>query len=73
MSGAMPLLSLFTFMACTAATLPFLAHLLISHILYTYRGAGKSLDRPTSLSIVFSVQETCGSPTGPDPENRVGD
>ena len=25
------------------------------------------------LSIVFSVQETGGSPTGPDPENRVGD
>ena len=21
----------------------------------------------------FSVQGTCGSPTGPDPENRVGD
>jgi hypothetical protein len=27
----------------------------------------------TSLSIVFSVQGTGGSPTGPDPENRVGD
>jgi len=25
------------------------------------------------LSIVFSVQRTGGSPTGPDPENRVGD
>jgi len=25
------------------------------------------------LSIVFSVQGTSGSPTGPDPENRVGD
>ena len=25
------------------------------------------------LSIVFSVQVTGGSPTGPDPENRVGD
>ena len=25
------------------------------------------------LSIVFSVQKTGGSPTGPDPENRVGD
>ena len=24
-------------------------------------------------SIVFSVQGTGGSPTGPDPENRVGD
>jgi hypothetical protein len=38
-----------------------------------YRGADKSLDRPTSLSIVFSVQGTGGSPAGPDPENRVGD
>jgi hypothetical protein len=26
-----------------------------------------------NLSIVFSVQGTGGSPTGPDPENRVGD
>jgi len=25
------------------------------------------------LSIVFSVQGTGGSPTGPDPKNRVGD
>jgi len=25
------------------------------------------------LSIVFSVQGTGGSPTGPDPENRVDD
>ena len=25
------------------------------------------------LSIVFSVQGTGGRPTGPDPENRVGD
>jgi hypothetical protein len=33
----------------------------------------KSLLRPTSLSIVFSVQGTGDSPTGPDPENRVGD
>jgi len=24
-------------------------------------------------SVVFSVQGTGGSPTGPDPENRVGD
>jgi hypothetical protein len=39
-----------------------------------YRGAGKSLALPTFLSIVFfSVQETGGSPTGPDPENSVGD
>jgi hypothetical protein len=37
------------------------------------RGAHKSLARPTSLSIVFSVQGKFGSPTGPDPENRVGD
>jgi hypothetical protein len=43
----------------------------IIHILY--RGADKSLVRPTSLSIVFSVQGTGGSLTGPDPENRVGD
>jgi hypothetical protein len=35
-----------------------------------YRGA--DLARTTSLSIVFSVQGTGGSPTGPDPENRVG-
>jgi hypothetical protein len=41
------------------------------HILY--RGADKSLARPTSHSIVFSVQGTGGSPTGPGPENRVGD
>jgi hypothetical protein len=38
-----------------------------------YRCADKSLARPTSLSIVFSVQRTGGSPTGPDLENRVGD
>jgi hypothetical protein len=39
-----------------------------------YRGADKSIARPTSLSIVFfSVQGTGGSLTGPDPENRVGD
>jgi len=25
------------------------------------------------LSIVFSAHRTGGSPTGPDPENRVGD
>jgi hypothetical protein len=37
------------------------------------RGADKSLARPTSHSIVLSVQGTGGSPTGPDPENRVGD
>jgi hypothetical protein len=40
---------------------------------YTYLGADKSLVQPTSLSIVFSVQGTSGIPTGPDPENRVGD
>jgi hypothetical protein len=33
----------------------------------------KSLARPTSLSIAFSVQETGGNPTGPDPQNKVGD
>jgi hypothetical protein len=38
-----------------------------------YRGDDKSLARPTSLSIVFLVQGTGGSPTGPDPESRVGD
>jgi hypothetical protein len=37
-----------------------------------YRVADKSLARPTSLSIIFSVQGTGGSPTGPDLENRVG-
>jgi hypothetical protein len=37
------------------------------------RGADKSLTRPTSLSIIYSDQGTGGSPTGPDPENRVGD
>jgi hypothetical protein len=36
-------------------------------------GADKSLARPSSLSIAFSVQGTGGSPTGSDPENRVGD
>jgi hypothetical protein len=38
-----------------------------------YQGADKSLARPTSLSIFFSVQGTGGSQTGPDPESRVGD
>jgi hypothetical protein len=38
-----------------------------------HRSADKSLARPTSLSIVFSVHGIGGSPTGPDPENRVGD
>jgi hypothetical protein len=38
-----------------------------------YRGAEKSLARPTSPSIVFSVQGTGGSPMGPDPKNRLGD
>jgi hypothetical protein len=38
-----------------------------------YRGTDKSLAQPTSLSIVFLVQRTGGSPTGPDPENRVDD
>jgi hypothetical protein len=38
-----------------------------------YRGADKSLVRPTSLLIVFPVQGTGGSPTGTDPEYRVGE
>jgi hypothetical protein len=38
-----------------------------------YRTADKPLAPPTSLSVVFSVQVTGGSPMGPDPENRVGD
>jgi hypothetical protein len=37
-----------------------------------YRGADKSIARPTSLSILFSIHGTDGSPTGPDLENRVG-
>jgi hypothetical protein len=37
-----------------------------------YRGADKSLARPTSLSIVVSVQGTGGSSKGPDLENRMG-
>jgi hypothetical protein len=41
-------------------------------IRYTYRGAVKTLARPTSFSIFFSVQGTGRSPKGPDPENRVG-
>jgi hypothetical protein len=39
----------------------------------TIPGADKSLALPTSLSIIFSVQGTGGSPKGPDPENRVDD
>jgi len=30
-------------------------------------------DEKGDLSIAFSVQGTGGSPTGPDPQNRVGD
>ena len=30
-------------------------------------------EKNSNLSIVFSVQGTGGSPTGPDPENGVGD
>jgi len=30
-------------------------------------------DEKWQLSIAFSVQGTGGSPTGPDPESRVGD
>jgi hypothetical protein len=36
-------------------------------------GAAKSLAQLISLSIVFSVQGTGGSLTGPDPENWEGD
>jgi hypothetical protein len=43
------------------------------YIKLLYRGADKCLARPTSLSIVLSVQGTGSSPTGPDPENRVCD
>jgi hypothetical protein len=44
------------------------------HMLHPYvPGADKSLARPTSLSIVFSVRGTGGSAMGPDPENRVDD
>ena len=32
-----------------------------------------ALDKNGDLSVVFSVQGTGGSPTGPDPENRMGD
>jgi hypothetical protein len=42
------------------------------HVLHT-RDVDKTLARPTSLSIVFSVQGTGRSPKGTDPENRVGD
>jgi hypothetical protein len=45
----------------------------VKNLRVPYRGADKSLVRPTSLSIVFSVQGTGVSPAGPDPENRVGD
>jgi hypothetical protein len=34
-----------------------------------YRGVDESLARPNSHAIVFSVQGTGGSPTGPNPEN----
>jgi hypothetical protein len=38
------------------------------HVNYIlYRGADKSLARPTSLSMGFSVQGTGDSPMGPDP------
>jgi hypothetical protein len=36
-----------------------------------YRDADKPLARYTSLSIVFSVQGTAGSPTRPDPGTRL--
>jgi hypothetical protein len=60
----------------TIPVAPVITGKIIQFIYYTqslYRGADKSLARTTSLSIVFSVQGTGGSPTGPDPENRVGD
>jgi hypothetical protein len=41
--------------------------------MHAYRAADKSLVRPTSLSIVFSVQVIGGNPTGPDPEKSVVD
>jgi hypothetical protein len=45
----------------------------MTYIIHT-QGADKSLAWPTSISIVFfSVHGTAGSPTGQDPENRVGD
>jgi hypothetical protein len=37
------------------------------------RRTDKSLARHIFLSVVFLVQGTDGSPTGPDPENRVDD
>jgi hypothetical protein len=59
-------------------TIPLATHKIISmHTvllpIFIHRGADKSLARPISLSIVFTVQGTDGSPKGPDPENRVGD
>jgi hypothetical protein len=45
----------------------------LHYVVVMNRGADKSLPRPTSLSIVFSVQGTGVSPTGPDPENRMCD
>lgn len=57
MCGTMPLLPLFTFLACTAATLPFLTqHLLISHLLYTYNYTCNACTRgPVTLtSAVFT-------------------
>jgi hypothetical protein len=47
--------------------------LVIKYMRYLILGAVKSLARSTFLSIVFSVQGTVSSSTGPDPENRVGD
>jgi hypothetical protein len=48
-------------------------YIIKTFIIVYLQGADKSLAQPTSLSIVFSVQGTGGSPTGPDPETRVGD
>jgi hypothetical protein len=54
-------------------TLPYVSICLNVHIRAKIRGVDKSLARPTSLSIVFSVHGTGGSRTGSDSEIRVGD
>jgi hypothetical protein len=68
----------YVLVACSLVQLCFCTDVDGSIAYYVYcsivqRGAHKSLARPTSLSIVFAVQETGGSPTGSDPENRVVD
>jgi hypothetical protein len=59
------------FVTCPETASPYFVFTFL--FIFIYRGADKSLARPTSLSIFFSVQRTGGSPTRPDPENRVGD